>query len=893
MPRTRQDLIELVLQNLGVLAAGQSAAAEDRQTVNARVDPKLSELGRREVFVGLNADSLDDAVFLYVADILTFACATPFGISGAKRTELAQVAAEAEAMLKGMARQFSTTAAADGFDIVRTVLETLGVVTVGQDPSAQDRGVVSARIASMLADLRAREITTLTNVDDAEVAQKRHLANILTAVCAPAFGITGAARDQFTSVAEGAERLLNVMARQFDTGVATNGTFDLVQVTLENLGAVAVGRTASDKDRSIITGRVGAVLADLRNREVISIASAADADASTLLQLSVILTSACAMAWGLPADVRRALKEEALLAEAALQRQTRQLDSSTGTSGTFDLAQTVLEMLGVVAAGQTATAKDRSVITARVAVLLADLRNRELIDLPSIATVDDSTKLHLAALLAARCARLFGIPDAMLQGLKAEVADAEASLRLMARQLDTGTATSGEFDLVQNVLEQCGVVTGGQTGSDQDRTVVEARIPVLLAELRRREIITLASIDVADEGTLLPLSTLLAGKCAALLDAPDAVVQALKGERQDAETALRRIARQIDTGSAVSGTFDIVQSVLETLQVVEAGQTASTNDRAVVSARIAPVLADLKQREIIAIPSIASADAATQLHVAAILALACAVPFGVPADPFREPAGRAEVSLRTMSRQFDGGIATSGTFDVVQAVLESLGVVVAGYTGSAKDRAVVSARIAPTLADLRLREIVNIASIATADDAVLIHLATILTSACSQAFGIGVETRTLLAGEAKRAEAALKALARQLDVGTATSSVFDPVQVVLEMLGIVAAGQTATDKDRAVITARVQPKLLELYSRDICGVPDISLLAPELQSAFAQCLAADCALSFSEMAPARVAMLAAMVPAAEQRLRYASFVYDVRPALRTEAFWGRRCGYAV
>ncbi|MDO9353920.1 MAG: hypothetical protein Q7T55_09505, partial [Solirubrobacteraceae bacterium] len=406
MPRTRQDLIELVLQNLGVLAAGQSAAVEDRQTVNARVDPKLSELGRREVFVGLNADTLDDAVFLYVADILTFACATPFGISGTKRTELAQVAAEAEAMLKGMARQFSTTAATATFDIVQHVLETLGVVSPGQSPSAQDRGVVNARIAPMLADLRAREITTFLTLAQADAAMLPHLATILVARCASAFGADAATQTALGQDAGGAERALNSLVRQFDTGVATNGTFDLVQVTLENLGAVAVGRTASDKDRSIITGRVGAVLADLRNREVISIASANDADASTLLQLSVILTSACAMAWGLPADVRKALKDEALLAEAALHRQARQLDTSTGTSGDFDLSQSVLEMLGVVGAGQTATANDRNVITARIPTVLADLRLREVISIADVATADDATLLPLTNILAARCAPL-------------------------------------------------------------------------------------------------------------------------------------------------------------------------------------------------------------------------------------------------------------------------------------------------------------------------------------------------------------------------------------------------------------------------------------------------------------------------------------------------------
>lgn len=671
MAYTRQDLITLVLQNVGVLAAGQEASIEDRAAVDLRIDSKLAELAKREIFTGLNADALDAAVILHVADVIASACRVPFGITGNKAEVLTGAAAEAEASLKLLSRQFSTTAATDAFDVVRHVLEALGVVTVGQDPSAQDRGVVTARVAPMLADLRSREIIAFTDLAGADAAHKRHLATILTASCAPAFGVAGAALVPLVEAAGGAEQQLRALARQFDTGA--------------------------------------------------------------------------------------------------------------GTSGTFSVAQSVLELLGVVEGGQTATAKDVAVVSARFAPMLADLRARHVIDLSSVDAADPSTKHFLAAILAARCALLFGVGDPLLGGLKAEEQRAEAALRASARQLDAGAGTGGSFDLVQATLEALGVV--------------------------------------------------------------------------------------------------------------EAGQTASSKDRAVVQQRVAPMLADLRQREIVSLPSVAAADASTQLHLAAILALACAVPFKILGEallPFQAAAAQAEAALRVIGRQLDGGVATGGTFDVVQAVLENLGVVMAGYTGSAKDRAVVGARIAPTLGDLRLREIADVASIEAADPGVLIHLSVILTSACSQAFGKDANTRTLLAAEAAKAEAALKALARQLDTGTAVSSYFDPVQVALEHLGIVAAGQTASAADRAVVTARVQPKLLELRGRDICGVTDLSLLSPELQGAFARILAADCALSFTEVEPQRLALLLAAVPEAERILRYQSFVYDARPPMQVEAFWGRR-----
>lgn len=781
MAYTRQDLITLVLQNVGVLAAGQEASLEDRAAVDLRIDPKLAELAKREIITGLNADALDPAVFLHVADIIASACRVPFGITGNKAEVLTGAAAEAEASLKLLSRQYSATAATDAFDVVRHVLEALGVVTVGQDPSAQDRGVVTARVAPMLADLRSREIIAFTDLAAADAAHRRHLATILTASCAPAFGVAGAALVPFVEAAAAAERQLRALARQFDTG--------------------------------------------------------------------------------------------------------------TGTSGTFNVAQTVIELLGVVEGGQTASAKDVAVVSARFAPLLADLRARHIADLASVEGTDDAAKHFLAAILAARCAPLFGVGEPMLSGLRAEEQRAEAALRASARQFDSSTGTSGTLDAPQAVLEILGVVEVGQSASAKDRSVVLARLPSIFADLKNRELVDVVSFEAADASVRPHLVTIITAGVAPLFIRDAERLKAFNVEALRAEDSLRQIARQLDSGVATGGTFDLIQVTLENLGAVAVGRTATDKDRSIISGRVTAVLDDLRQREVISIPSLVGANPSTLLQLSVILTSACAMAWGIPADvrqALRADAERAEIALRAQARQLDTGAGTGGTFDLPQAVLEGLGVIAAGQTASAKDRAVVQQRIAPTLADLRLREIVNIASIEGADPGVLIHLSVILTSACSQAFGKDANTRTLLAAEAVKAEAALKALARQLDKGSAVSGRFDPVQVALEQIGIVSAGQSASAADRAVIDARVQPKLLELHGRDICGVTDLSLLSPELQGAFARILAADCALSFSEVPPQRLAFLQAAVPEAERILRYQSFVYDARRPMRLEAFWGRR-----
>lgn len=188
MVATRQDLITTVLENLGVLAAGQSASIEDRAVVDRRIDPKLAELGRREVFVGLSADALDPALFLYVADIVAAACLTPFGITGTKAESLVTAAATAEATLKVLSRQFDADVGTSSFyDVVQAAIEMLGVVTAGQSASAKDRAVVTARVRPLLQDLRGRDICGVADVSELSVGLQETFAKLLAASCALSF----------------------------------------------------------------------------------------------------------------------------------------------------------------------------------------------------------------------------------------------------------------------------------------------------------------------------------------------------------------------------------------------------------------------------------------------------------------------------------------------------------------------------------------------------------------------------------------------------------------------------------------------------------------------------------------------------------------------------------
>lgn len=97
--RTRADLIARVLKNLGVLAAGQSPSDEDRAEVDDLIEPVCAKLLDDGV-AKLNGDEIDDAAYLPLAAILAEAAMVPFGIAGAKASDLVALAAQARMDLR-------------------------------------------------------------------------------------------------------------------------------------------------------------------------------------------------------------------------------------------------------------------------------------------------------------------------------------------------------------------------------------------------------------------------------------------------------------------------------------------------------------------------------------------------------------------------------------------------------------------------------------------------------------------------------------------------------------------------------------------------------------------------------------------------------------------------
>lgn len=88
MSKTKLELINRALVELGVIGAGQTAAAEDVALVDGDIDPVMSDLATRNIWVWGDPDEYDDDAFIHLAKILAFSVARAFGATPDENTRL-------------------------------------------------------------------------------------------------------------------------------------------------------------------------------------------------------------------------------------------------------------------------------------------------------------------------------------------------------------------------------------------------------------------------------------------------------------------------------------------------------------------------------------------------------------------------------------------------------------------------------------------------------------------------------------------------------------------------------------------------------------------------------------------------------------------------------------
>lgn len=109
---------------------------------------------------------------------------------------------------------------------------------------------------------------------------------------------------------------------------------------------------------------------------------------------------------------------------------------------------------------------------------------------------------------------------------------------------------------------------------------------------------------------------------------------------------------------------------------------------------------------------------------------------------------------------------------------------------------------------------------------------------------------------------------------------------VLKDLGVLAAGQAPSDEDRAEVDDLIEPVCAKLLDDGVA-----KLTGDEIEDAAYLPLAAiiaEAALVPFGIAGQKAADLVALADRARMDLRLAYRVYDARPPMRIEPFWGRR-----
>lgn len=107
--KTRRELIDQVLDNVGILVPGQAPSDEMVSKVDTRLDPVLATLAAREIVYVFDAGTpsppaggeIDEAIFLALADSIADRVAGAFNLAGDTALKALAVLAEDELRVIG------------------------------------------------------------------------------------------------------------------------------------------------------------------------------------------------------------------------------------------------------------------------------------------------------------------------------------------------------------------------------------------------------------------------------------------------------------------------------------------------------------------------------------------------------------------------------------------------------------------------------------------------------------------------------------------------------------------------------------------------------------------------------------------------------------------------
>jgi len=189
MAITKAVLSSRVLRHLGVLAAGETATADDALLVGNHVEAAYEELNKiGTIEAGFTSNAIPDWAQEAMRDRVAFLVAATFGLPAERIAQLAQASGSALAILLRHFQALTATAAAD---LTHKVLQKLGVIRQGEDaPAAHDKTVddVAEAVLDYLTEdgTLAAGWTDLTNIPE---WAEPFMAAMTAYRAAPLFGV--------------------------------------------------------------------------------------------------------------------------------------------------------------------------------------------------------------------------------------------------------------------------------------------------------------------------------------------------------------------------------------------------------------------------------------------------------------------------------------------------------------------------------------------------------------------------------------------------------------------------------------------------------------------------------------------------------------------------------
>jgi len=409
----RASLPLAVLETLGYLVDGASAATSDLEALDNIVSPVLADLAARRITPALSAGSIPDKDWADILAICVEHARPRFTRETPKPEEQAKVIAAAEQRLIERSTRYAAT---DRASLPLAILERLGYLVDGGLPATADLEALDNVVTPVLADLASRRITATLNPS---AVPDRLWSDILD-ICVER------ARVRFTRIetpadvaaaiiAEAEKRLLAASTRY-----AATDRSSLPHAVLERLGYLVAGGSPETDDLEALDNIITPVLADLAARRVTPTLSAGaipDKYWNDVLQICVE-----------KARHRFATELEPKLQAAVIQACEGRLYSITRLDRTADaFALRVLELLDVW--GATNPAIDATAIEATYQGILDDLSMRNIIYVADIDTAPEAVKHHLARIIAAQF-----LP-------KADITFVTAAERSLRKQQRAGQAT--------------------------------------------------------------------------------------------------------------------------------------------------------------------------------------------------------------------------------------------------------------------------------------------------------------------------------------------------------------------------------------------------------------------------------------------------------------------